>query len=476
MRRSRAYLFAALIVGVVGLSASAGARSVAPVEPAASAADDPRSDPQAPLDASGCVAIALRLSAQIAEAEAKVAEYKGRLAEVESIFYPKLTGLAWVAPMFTVEGSAVDPIKRDYSPSAWGPYMHLEAVLAQPLYTFGRAAAGKRAASGRAEVERARLEATRHAVAQEVRKFYYLTLFARSMQPSLGSAAKMLAEAQEHGQKAYDRGTGEVTQTDLMKLAYGAAELQRYQLEASMGAELALAGLKHTMGLAADRPLVLADKRLPKPPPGELPPLDELQALASKQRPEWQQVRHGKVAAAALAEAERKALWPVLFAAGMIEASWTPTRDNTTNPYHYDLYNDLTGGVAVGFLFDLDPALASARAEQAEALLAQVEALGRYAATGIPTQVRKAYDDVRRLGKLVVLGKQGVKAARKWMTFGASGYLAGTGEARDLLEGLVAYLSAKRNYYEQLQQLHVARGELAVALGQAELDQGSAQE
>ena len=462
-----------LALALVASTPPAAAASPAPPErlaPVVGPAHDPRADPQAPLDAAGCVAVALRLSGQVAEAEAKVAEYAARLAEVESIFYPKLMGVAWAAPMFTVQGNALQrTVERDYSPSAWGPYLHLEAILAQPLYTFGRAAAGKRAAGERAEVERARLQATRHAVAQEVRKLYYLTLYARTMQPSLTSATKMLAEAQEHGQEAFDRGTGEVTQTDLMKLAYGSAELQRYLIEATEGAGLALAGLKHTMGLADEHPLVLADERLPGPPPGTLPELPALQELAQQQRPEWHQVRHGRAAAAALAEAERRALWPVLFAAGTINVSWTPTRDHLDNPYHYDLYNDLTGGAAIGFQFDLDPALARAKAQQAEAMLAQVDALGRYAATGIPTQVRKAYDDVRRLRRLVALGKQGVKAARKWMTFGASGYLAGTGEARDLLEGLVAYLSAKRNYYEQLQQLHVARGELAVALGQEEL-------
>ncbi len=116
-------------------------------------------------------------------------------------------------------------------------------------------------------------------------------------------------------------------------------------------------------------------------------------------------------------------------------------------------------------LFDVDPAKSSARSAQAEATGAQVEALRRFASTGIPLQVRKAYDEVQRGRELVKLSEEGAEATKKWMTFAAAAYLSGTGEARDVLEGVAAYLSAKKGYYESLQGYYVACAELDFAVG-----------
>jgi outer membrane protein TolC len=418
-----------------------------------------------PLTVDDCVKIALERSAAIAEAEAKVHEYDAILAEVESIYYPKLQGLGYVAPMFTVTGN-IDGYQRKWKAlKYWGPHLYLQALLAQPLYTFGRAEAGERAASERAAAERARAREAELVVALEVRRLYYMRLFALSMLPTLNTAAKAVKEAREKGQQMYDEGSGEVTQADLMKLAYAATEVAKFQLEASAGAELALSALKHTMGLPDSESLELADDKLAWI---EDPQLDELDALlveAAQKRPEWTQIEHGKNAATSLRESELLAMAPIAFVAGQFRAAWSPTRDDADNPYHYDPYNELFGGIAVGLQFDLDPALALAKAEQAEALLEQVEALEKFAATGIPLRVRKAHGEVTRHIEAARLSRDGVKAARKWMAFSAAAYMTGTGEAKELLEGLVAFVQAKQGYYESLQNYYIGSAELSFAIG-----------
>ena len=80
-------------------------------------------------------------------------------------------------------------------------------------------------------------------------------------------------------------------------------------------------------------------------------------------------------------------------------------------------------------------------------------------------QVRKAYQDVQQARETVTLTSNSVEATRKWMTFAAAAYGTGAGEARDLLEGLVAYLTSKRNYYESLQNYYIATAELDFAVG-----------
>lgn len=418
------------------------------------------------LSLSDCVDRALANDPRIEEAEAKVKGHEATLAEVESVFYPKLKAIAWVAPMFTVHGSALDrDVSRDYSPSAWGPYTHLKAQLAQPLTTFGRYNAGKSAATHRVLVEKARVREAQHAVALEVVRMYMTHLMARGILPALDNAAELLADALKSGREEYEKGSGKVTQTDLMRLRYGSLEVEKYRLTARDGAELSLAALRRLVGQAADQPLELADLRLPEAGDAPLPALDVLVAEATRERPEWTQITHGSQAALDLEKAEKMANAPVFFVAGEVSVDWAPTRDDAPNPYHYDPYNDLVGGIAVGLLFDLDPALAHAKADKARALQARVTALRRLADSGIPLQVQKARDDAARQRELVRLATEAETCAKKWMTSGAAGYLAGVGEARDLLEGLAAYLFARRDHLQGLLDWHVALGELTQAVG-----------
>ncbi len=419
-----------------------------------------------PMSADDCVAVALRQSPKLREVDADVASYRARLAEVQAVYHPKLRALAWVSPMFTVHGSALQhDVEREYGPADWGPYTHLEAILGMPIYTFGRVEAGEDAAKHRMEVEKARRRIVMAEVALEVRKLYYTAVFARSMIPGLESAHSIVIEAEALAKEKYEQGTGEVTQPDLAKIAYGRAELERYIRIAKDGEALAKAALAHAMGMAPVEHMELTDTSLPMPSGDEPPPLAELLERAARQRPEWAQLSHGAKAAVSLADAERLADTPAILLAGTLTASWTPTRDDSPNPYHYDPYNDLFGGVALAVQWDFDPARTSARVAGAEALARKVEALEAFAKSGIPLQVFKAREDVERHRDLSRLAKESVTATRRWMTFASAAYQMGTGEAKDLLEGLVAYVQAKKTYYEHLRDYHVAEAELRFAVG-----------
>ena len=416
------------------------------------------------LDADQCAALAVQASGLVREADAKVREWKGRLAEVESVFYPKLWGVGYVAPMFRVRGSPIAPdVERDYG--EWGPYLHLEATLAQPLYTFGRAAAGEEAAQERIAVERARARQVRNAVALEARRMYFMHLYARSMIPILDNARKTLDDALATARREYEAGTGKISRVDLSQLEYGSAELEKQRVRARIGAELSLAALKHTMGLPQEARVELADERLPRPPKAPLPPLAELLQSAASERPEWAQIEHGTQAAISLEQAERLANAPVLFAAGQLNADWTAMRPDAKNPYAWDPYNRLNAGIAVGLQFSLDPAKASAKGDQAEALGEQVDALAAFASTGIPLEVRKARDDAEQAEQLYEISQAGSKSARKWMVFAAAAWGAGTGDASDVLEGLSAWLQSKNGEFESLRDLHTARAALLYATG-----------
>ncbi len=317
-------------------------------------------------------------------------------------------------------------------------------------------------------MEKARVREVKHAVALEVKRLYFAHLYARSLGPTVRNVTEIVDKAARQAQKQYDSDEGTVTKADLMRLEYAKTEIEKVARRTTDGADLALAALKHTMGRPMDSTLTLDVAKLPR-----LPKTDDDLALpallqeAAKSRPEWAQLRHGEKAAIALESAEKLANAPVLFLAGTIDVDWAPTREDTPNPYHFDEFNDVSGGIALGLKFDLDVALSIAKADEAAARRAEVLALRRFAATGIPLQVRKAKDEVDQARYLATVSKRGVRATRKWVTFSALAYESGTGEAKELLEGVAAWITAKNAYYQALRDYHIARATLEHAVGRA---------
>jgi outer membrane protein TolC len=417
-----------------------------------------------------CVREALGNSGLVTEAKGKVREWEGRLKEVESIFWPKLQGLTYVAPLYGLKAVQSPsymqiPTSYHYDYDSWGPYVKLQAILAEPISTFGRYDAGKAAASERMAVEQARYEQARNFLALEVRKYYLLHLYAKSFLPSLDLANRLLKEAQEKAQDEFETGSGSVTQVDLNKLKFGGAELAKALVQADIGAKLALAALKHTMGYPQDAPIETVDNALPPLPSSSLEPLRAYVERAAEHRPEVAQLFHGQKAAAAFELSERLSSNPTAFIAMQLDLNWTPMWPKQDNPFAFDRFNTITPGAAIGLQFDIDVAKSLARSYGAKGLIEQVEGLKKFAATGIPMEVRKAYDDAVQAEQLAKISDDQASAGKKWLVFAGAGYAAGTGEAKDVLEGLVAYMSAKKSFYDALQSVHLSRATLTYATG-----------
>ncbi len=427
----------ALLVGALGAGAAAGAQ----------AAD--KGVPDKPLSADDCVAVALARSARVEGARADVAVIRAQADQIAAIMSPSLSALTFVAPMFHAQGGF--GLQGDYKSDLgkWGPYAHGDFQMVFPLATFGRFSAAQKASEARVSVEKEKAREQEHAVRAEVRRLYGLRLYARSMIPNLENGRDVLKKAIDKAEEMFAAQTGEVTVADRMKLAYGAGEIARFLRLAHDGEELATLALKQAMGLPLEASIRLADDLLTVP--ADLPgKLQELVARARDHRPEAAQIAHGRRATSAWREAEEKAYLPSLFAAAVGRADYSPVRPSTSSAVAYNLYNDWYVGAAAGLKFDLEPAKASARAAEAAAKGRWVEAQAALAETGIPLQVKKAFQELERNRDLTVVAEEQVKSTRKWMTFSAAGYSGGTAEAKDVLEGVGAYLLSKKNYYDHV--------------------------
>ena len=178
-----------------------------------------------------------------------------------------------------------------------------------------------------------------------------------------------------------------------------------------------------------------------------------------------QQLVHGKKVAKAFDLSEQLSSNPTAFVAAQIDLNWSPVWPGPDNPWAFNRFNSITPGLAVGLQFDIDVAKSLAKSYGAKGLMEQVEGLEKFAATGIPMEVRKAYDDALQAETLTRQSDEQATATKKWLVFAGTGYAAGTGDAKDVLEGLVQYMNAKKGYYDALQSLHVARATLLYVTG-----------
>lgn len=418
----------------------------------------------APLGVDDCVRIALERSARVQAARADVDVYRAQADQVEASLSVKFQAVTYMAPMFKADGGlGFDrPYQNDLS--SWGPYAHADARLIKPLGTFGRYTAGVTAARERVAVETEKAREVANVVRSEVRRLYALRLYALSMKPNLENGKEILAKAIKKAEEMYAAETGQVTLPDVMRLKYGAGEIDRFLRLANDGIALAALAIKQAIGMSLGERIEFADDKL-QPMEGEIAALTELVDAARRDRPEMAQIAHGKLATAAWESAERRANFPVLFLAAAGQADWSPMRPRGYSGAFYNLYNDWFAGAAVGFKFDIDLAAAGAKAGEAQAKARWVVANEGLAATGIPLQVEKARRDLVQNRDLAQIAEDEVKSTRKWMTFSAAAYESGTGEARDVLEGVAAYLLAKKAYYDHLLGAFQAKADLELAIG-----------
>ena len=167
----------------------------------------------------------------------------------------------------------------------------------------------------------------------------------------------------------------------------------------------------------------------------KLPRLRSIEALPStaalleeahQGRPEWSQLRNGRRAYENLAEVERQNLYlPTLFLAGEFSADWTPMRDDSENPYHFDPYNGTWGGLALGLRWDLDWAGSNARRERWELKGSELEALETKLVAGIEAEIAALVTQVNQAKKRGDIIRLGGRAARKWMLSASAGFLTG---------------------------------------------------
>jgi outer membrane protein TolC len=350
---------------------------------------------------------------------------------------------------------------------AWSRvFTRTEVRLIQPVFDFGKISAGIAAAQAGVGVSQERQNAARADVEQNVRKAYWGLKLARDVLDMLDTGSGYVDDGQKKLEKDLENGTGTASVTDKLRIRTVRAEVDARILEARRGQGLARDGLRVLLGTQEDidvddadfEPIDIKDR-----------PVTYYEDLARFNRPEARLLDYAVKAKNALADLERRKIYPDFVLVGTMAFARAQEVDDPQNGFMSHYFNSTSAGLAAALRMQLDigPRLARATrttAEAQEIAWRRSEALG-----GISLEVRKAYGEMTEAAARMKAVQKGEKAAKSWISAVAQNFAVGLAEARDLTDALVAFFNMRYRYLQAVFDYNVAVAALTRATGASDL-------
>jgi outer membrane protein TolC len=306
-------------------------------------------------------------------------------------------------------------------------------------------------------------------VAFEVARIYEGYLLARDAERFLDETIHWLDSTLQGTESKLDQNAAGVAERDVYRLqtAVGLASMGLHQAQA--GKAQAQAGLVAYLGLPVGEQISVAEDDLM---PVGRPPKDfaALVAMANERRPEIAALVAGQSALQALAKAESAGFAPDIFILAFLSGAYTPGRDWIESRFVVDPLNNFVPGALLGLRWQFQGHMAGARAEEQGARADVLRNLGRWAAAGIPAEIRRAYEDVLRSSKDIDVGNVAVGKAKRWMVQASADYSVGFLDIREVSDAVGAYVALRTAVMQSRFDYNVAMASLSKATGTLDQD------
>ncbi len=347
---------------------------------------------------------------------------------------------------------------------SWGVQTHLDATVTWPLYDFGRSEARQSAAAhdGAASAEAAR--AARLRAARDAAELFWGHQLARRALAALDDAERQLAGARDRMEKLLAQGSAQVSRQDLAQLDVIRAELGVRRVDAVAARDLALESARLVAGVEPDEPFALAVSAL-DPPAFQFQPLARYQEAALARRSEVASAEEVVRAREAAAAAHRRALYPELVALGFADLNWTGSATPQTNPFAWDPYNRLWGGVGLALRGSLDLGRYRAEMACADAELEKARAEAAVKSRAVRLDVARAHVALRRALERAARMREEEVAARRWLTQAEVAFDAGQSGAQAVLMAALAATRAGGERLAAVRDAQLALADLSIAVG-----------
>jgi outer membrane protein TolC len=371
------------------------------------------------------------------------------------------TGLAVTGEQYCIRTNI-----SETSTSFTGVFTRTEMRLTQPLFTFGKLSAGRAAARQGLEASRSRDVGLAADVELNVKKAYFGLKAARQALEALEEGSERLEEAEKHIKDELAKGTGNVTQTDRLRMSTVRAELDIRMAEAQKAADDARSGLRAVIGPDAPADLDVDAEPLE---PTNVPqrPLAHYEEQARLYRPEVRALDNLVASKRALSDLERRKQYPDLVIIGSASYSRASSIDNPQNAFLNDPFNTRTPsfGGALALRLPLDLGVRNARAAQVLAEAEESVQRRREALGGIAYEVQKAHAALIEAQRRLEAVRRGERASKAWITAVSANFATGLAETRDFAEALVQSFQFRIRAFQAIFDLNVAAATLARATG-----------
>jgi outer membrane protein TolC len=416
-------------------------------------------------DLAACIRAALTNSPDLAAAAADLAGARARLGEAKAGRYGQSEYNQVLGFVNEARGNPVfSPDNKNAVFSGLGPFTRLDLSINIPLWTFGKLDAALKAAQEGLESERARTDSKRAEVILSTKQLYYGLLLARQLSGVLHDMLDTMEKALKKTQERLDSGSSAVTELDLLKLKTGRARFAKGVVEVDASVGLTRSALARVIGVGADGPFDITDRKL-LPVEATIDPLDTYLAQGPEQRPEARQIQTGLAAQSAKVDLEEAGYYPSFFLSTGVRWAHANNRTEQKNPFASDDFNFIQPVGVVGIHWDLNFFLTSAKIDEARADLDRLAAQRRDATSGLQLEIRKAYSDVIQARETIKIEEEGRKAGRGLLILTVSNFDLALGEAEELFKALGAYTEASSDYFRAVHDYNVAVAVLSKAAG-----------
>ena len=321
----------------------------------------------------------------------------------------------------------------------WGPGGEVGIEGGIPLYTFGKYRAGKKAASAGIRGSELEKDRTLARVVFDVRRAYFGTQLALDLQATISEGKDKLRAAVDKLDTRLKADDPRVKQTDYWRLVSALSQIESLESEALRLEASARAALSILSGL---KPAIVPECPL-EPVQSEVIELGEHVERAISNRPELFQLEAAQAARSANLTVKRAGYFPDIILALRASFARTPGITDIQNPFVIDRGNFAGAYAGVLAQWKLDFGGSHARVKAAKAEIQSLKAKTEEAEQGIEIEVTDLYEQLQDAKRRLESWTRSEKETRKWFVSAGQGYEVGTTTARQLVDAIEAYFSAR---------------------------------
>jgi outer membrane protein TolC len=405
------------------------------------------------------------LKAQGAQRDAAAARYQEARASRFATNFSLSTAHS-IAPSLDIPDDNTRPtselylnpdVENDWDIQSLRPFNRVEAVVQQPLLTWGELSGTIEAARHGTEVEEAAVQGQRLSVAMRAGELYQNVLLTNALRSLTDEAESLLRQARSEVETLLNEGSTEVSEADLFKLDLAQDEFERRRTEVREQQATARAALSAQV-VPAGNAAVVPEAEALRPLPSRLlqDSLAAYQADARRYRPEFQQATAGLAAREALVDVARSDYYPKLALQASYGISATPGRYRQENAFIGDSYRGQSTRTGFGIQQNLNFFQTRARVEQAEARRDEVAYQREAAEAFITVEVEEAYRAARIAQRRMQSLDESVRTTREWLRTEQINFDLDLGDPQDLVDAVQANLETRAQYHEAVKRYNVA--------------------